>query len=200
MPPLAPLLPKRSTILTALDQPHTRYYSSTFLRFYKFTENNKLPINSPIEAYHKPITYHHPFSPNALHSPHSNFNALHNPTFMPPLAPLLPKRSTILTALDQPHTRYYSSTFLRFYKFTENNKLPINSPIEAYHKPITYHHPFSPNALHSPHSNFDALHNPTFMPPLAPLLPKRSTILTALDQPHPLLQFHIFTILQIHRK
>ncbi|WP_375641358.1 hypothetical protein, partial [Bartonella sp. AA168HLJHH] len=189
-------------------------------RFYDFANSQKTtnfrstaPLK-PIQAYHKPIHCHQPFSPNALHYPnsplpHSNFDALHNPTITPPLAPFLPISSPQPSRLLSNHTPFYSFTFLRFCKFTENNKLPINRPIKAYYKPIQAyslpHQPFSPNALHYPnsplpHSNFDALHNPTITPPLAPFLPKRPTTLTALDQPHPLLQFHVFTILQIHRK
>ncbi|WP_375693091.1 MULTISPECIES: hypothetical protein, partial [unclassified Bartonella] len=72
----------------------------------------------------------------------------------------------------------------RFYDFANSQKttkLPINRPIKAYtsllqtyHQPIHCHQPFSPNALHShfPHFNFDALHNPTFTPPLAPSSPQ----------------------------
>ncbi len=119
MPPLAPLLPKRSTILTALDQPHTPYYSSTFLRFYKFTENNKLPINSPIEAYHKPITHHQPFPPNALHSPililtHCTIQplCLHWHLF----SPSAPQSSQPLIN----HT--HAITVPRFYDFTNSQK------------------------------------------------------------------------------
>ncbi len=152
-PPLAPFLPISSPQPSRLLSNHTPFYSSTFLRFCKFTENNKLPINRPIktytsllQTYHQPIHCQQPFSPNALHSPipptrppflHSP-NALHFPIpilthcTIQPLClhwhPLLPISSPQPSRLLSNHTPYYSFTFLRFCKFTENNKTADKPP------------------------------------------------------------------------
>ncbi|WP_375670208.1 hypothetical protein, partial [Bartonella sp. PS7NMGDW] len=113
------------------------------------------PINSPIETYHQPITNlsltyhqpitcHQPFSPNALHFPipmtHFTIQPLH-------WLPLYPNRPKTLTVLHQPQIP--AITVTRFYDFANSQKarkLPINSPIETYHQPITnlsltYHQP-----------------------------------------------------------
>ncbi len=137
-----PLLPISSPQPSRLLSNHTPFYSSTFLRFCKFTENNKLPINRPIKAYHQPIHCHQPFSPNALHSsipplPHSNFDAFHNPTILH-WHPLLPISSPQPSRLLSNHTPAF--TVPRFYDFANSqktSKLPINRPIKAYHQPIT---------------------------------------------------------------
>ncbi len=142
-----PLYPNRPKTLTAFHQPHIP--AITVPRFYDFINSQKkrkLPINSPIETYHQPITNlsltyhqpitcHQPFSPNALH-----FNdAFHNPTFTPPLAPSSPQPPQNPHGFSPTtHPSLYSYTFLRFCKFTEKSKLPINSPsiLQAYYKPI----------------------------------------------------------------
>ncbi|WP_375677350.1 hypothetical protein, partial [Bartonella sp. AS69XJJH] len=107
-----------------------------------------------------PINEHQPFSPNTLHSPipiltHFTIQPLH-------WHPLYPKHLKTLTALHQPQIP--AITVPRFYDFANSqktSKLPINRPIEIYHKsitdlspayylPINEHQPFSPNTLHSP--------------------------------------------------
>ncbi|WP_375625329.1 hypothetical protein [Bartonella sp. MU37NMGALS] len=108
-----PLYPNRPKTLTALHQPQILAF--TVPRFYDFANSqktSKLPINSPIETYHQPITCHQPFSPNALHFPipmtHFTIQPLH-------WHPLYPNRPKTLTAFHQPQILAF--TVPRFYDF-----------------------------------------------------------------------------------
>ncbi len=154
---MAPLLPISAPQPSQPLTNHTR--PITVSRFYDFANSqktSKLPINSPIKAYHQPITNLSPaYSlPTALFPqrppfPHSNFDALHNPTILHwhLFSPTAPQPSQPLTN----HTHHFTVT--RFYDFANSqktSKLPINRPIKAYHQPIHCQQPFSPNALHSP--------------------------------------------------
>ncbi len=91
--------------------------------------------------------------------------------------PLLPISSPQPSRLLSNHTPFYSSTFLRFCKFTENNKLPINRPIKAYtslspayYKPIISlfiaNSPFppTPSIPPIPHSHIPILTHCTIQP------------------------------------
>ncbi len=129
-----PLYPNRPKTLTAFHQPQILAF--TVPRFYDFVNSqkkSKLPINSPIETYHKSITDLSPayYLTSALFTkrppfPHSN-DAFYNPA--PPLAPSLPQPP------QNPHSSspttnpcLYSSTFLRFCKFTENKQTADKQP------------------------------------------------------------------------
>ncbi len=206
MPPLAPLLPNRPTTITALDQPHTllQFHVFTILQIHRKQANCRStaplkPITNLSPAYSLPTA----FFPQRPPLPQSPIPILTHFTIQPLrlhwhlFSPTAPQPSQPLTNHTHP------ITVSRFYDFANSQKtstLPINRPIKAYYKPITSLFianslfPPTPSITPIPHSNFDAFHNPTFTPPLAPLLPNRPTTITALDQPHT--PYYSFTFLR----